>query len=112
MLSKIKELGALIALDDFGTGYSSLNFVKMLPIDILKIDGSFFKDNQLDEKNKAVISSVLQLARNMDLKIVSEGIETEEQVDYLLEEECDIAQGYFYYKPMTMDEFGKLIENE
>ena len=112
MTTRLREMGFLISMDDFGTGYSSLNFVKMLPIDILKIDGSFFKDNQLDEKNKAVISSVLQLARNMDLKIVSEGIETEEQVDYLLEEECDIAQGYFYYKPMTMDEFGKLIENE
>lgn len=112
MTTRLREMGFLISMDDFGTGYSSLNFVKMLPIDILKIDGSFFKDNPLDERNKAVISSVLQLARNMDLKIVSEGIETEEQVDYIMGEDCDIAQGYFYYKPMTMDEFGKLIEKE
>jgi EAL domain-containing protein (putative c-di-GMP-specific phosphodiesterase class I) len=109
MISWFQRSGFVISMDDFGTGYSTLSLMKSLPIDILKIDGSFFMKSKLDDKNKAIISSIIHLSKKLNLKIVSEGIETPEQVEFLRSEECDYAQGYHYYKPMPAEEFEKLI---
>ncbi|SET01640.1 bifunctional diguanylate cyclase/phosphodiesterase [[Clostridium] polysaccharolyticum] len=109
MISKIREMGFQISMDDFGTGYSTLNIMSNLPLDIIKIDGKFFMNTPLDERNRTIISAIVNLTKSLDFSIVCEGIETLEQVKYITNENCDFAQGYYFYKPMPMQEFGKLI---
>ena len=92
-------------MDDFGTGYSTLSLMKSLPMDVIKIDGNFFYKNQLDRNSKAIISAIIQLSRNLGVKVVAEGIETIDQVLFIQEEDCDYAQGYYYYKPMPLKDF-------
>lgn len=109
MISRLRNMGFAISMDDFGTGYSTLSLMKSLPIDIIKIDGKFFYKNHLDQKSKAIVSSIIHLAKNLELGIVAEGIELQDQVDYIISEQCDYAQGYYYYKPMPMEEFETLL---
>lgn len=104
-----KERGYRISIDDFGSGYSSLNLITMLPFDTLKIDGGFFLRNDLTDKNKKVITSVVSLAKSLNLETVSEGVETQVQVDFLKGLGCDMIQGFFYYKPMPSEDFEKVI---
>lgn len=108
-MTALKDAGFRISIDDFGSGYSSLNLIALLPCDTLKIDGGFFLRNQLTDKNKAVISSVIELAKKLKFTVVSEGVETDEQVDFLKNLECELIQGYYYYKPMPSAEFEKLL---
>lgn len=109
-INSLRNRGFLISIDDFGSGYSSLNLLKTLPIDILKLDKEFFMKNRMEYKDKVVINSIIQLAKGLGLKVVSEGVETLEQAKFLKESYCDIVQGYFFYQPMPMEEFVKLIE--
>jgi diguanylate cyclase (GGDEF)-like protein len=109
IITELRNKGFIISMDDFGTGYSTLNLMKSLPIDIVKIDSGFFLKNEMDRKSRAVISSIIHLCKNLDLKIVCEGIETGEQVDYIKTQDCDYAQGFFYYKPMPIEDFEKLV---
>lgn len=109
MISKIRDMGFLISMDDFGTGYSTLNIMSNLPLDIIKIDGKFFMNTPLDDRNRTIISAIVNLTKSLDFSIVCEGIETSEQVNYITNENCDFAQGYYFYKPMPMSEFSKLI---
>lgn len=109
VINYMRKKGFLISIDDFGSGYSSLNLLKTLPVDILKIDGDFFKQNHMGEHEKIIISSIISLAKGLGLKVISEGIETEEQVNFLKENSCDMAQGYWFYRPMPMLEFMNLI---
>lgn len=111
-ISRLKRSGFLISMDDFGSGFSTLSLMKSLPLDILKIDGSFFLQNKLDSKNKAVISAIIHLAKSLGFQIVSEGIETKEQADFAREQGSDQAQGYYFYKPMPAEEFEKLLETD
>ena len=110
-VTMLKEKGFRISVDDFGSGYSSLNLITQMPFDTLKIDGSFFLKNELTERNKKVISSIITLAKSLNLETVSEGVETDNQVDFLKELGCDIIQGFFYYKPMPSGDFEKLLKN-
>jgi diguanylate cyclase (GGDEF)-like protein len=110
MISLLRDKGFVISMDDFGTGYSTLNLMKSLPIDIVKIDSGFFLKNEMDKKSKAIISSIIHLCKNLGLKIVCEGVETLEQVEYIKAQDCDYAQGFYYYKPMPIEEFEKLIK--
>lgn len=112
MMSKIRSKGFVISMDDFGTGYSTLNIMSSMPLDIIKIDGKFFMNTPLDKKNRTIISAIVQLTKRLDFTIVCEGIETQEQVDYITNENCDYAQGYYFYKPMPMSEFEKLLEKK
>lgn len=105
-----KDKGFRISIDDFGSGYSSLNLITMLPFDTLKIDGGFFLRNDLTEKNKKVITSVVTLAKSLNLETVSEGVETQGQVDFLRDLGCDMIQGFFYYKPMSSGDFHELLK--
>ncbi len=109
IMTGIKKSGFRISVDDFGAGYSSLNLITLLPFDTLKIDGGFFLKNELTDKNKKVISSVVTLAKSLNLETVSEGVETVSQVDFLRGLGCDMIQGYYYYKPMPSDDFEKLL---
>jgi len=109
IMTRLKASGFRISVDDFGAGYSSLNLITLLPFDTLKIDGGFFLKNELTDKNKKVISSVVTLAKSLNLETVSEGVETVSQVDFLKGLGCDMIQGYYYYKPMPAADFEKLL---
>lgn len=110
MIKKLNKIGYSISMDDFGAGFSTLSLMTTLPIDTLKVDGSFFMDTAMDEKNKAVIISILQLARNLQFDTVIEGVETQEQIDFLKEHDGEVIQGFYYYKPMPAEEFAKMLE--
>ena len=105
----MKDMGYVISMDDFGAGFSTLSLMKSLPVDVIKLDGGFFLKNELDYKNKAVISAIMRLAENLGFETVSEGIETEEQVDFVREQGGKCVQGFYFYGPMPAEEFSKLI---
>lgn len=109
-ISNLRERGFLISIDDFGSGFSSLNMLKTLPIDILKLDKDFFMYNIMDDKDKIVITNIINLAKGLGLKVISEGVETLDQVRFLKENNCDMVQGYFFYKPISMEELENLID--
>lgn len=109
-MHQLKELGVRISIDNFGTGYSSLGYLKDFPIDSLKIDQSFIKSLTTNDKNIAIISAVIALARNLGLQSVAEGIETPEQLYFLQTEGCDLAQGYYYSRPLPVDQMSDLLD--
>lgn len=104
-VKELREAGFIVSMDDFGAGYSSLNSLKELKIDVLKLDADFFRGVESQERGMLIVSEVIDLAKKLDMKIVAEGIESREQVDFLTEQECDLIQGYFYAKPMPISEF-------
>lgn len=104
VLRSIKDLGISISIDDFGTGYSSLSYIKRLPVDKLKIDRSFIKDIPQDREDIAIVRTIIALAKNLSLELIAEGVETQEQVDFLVREGCVNIQGYFYSKPLSAEE--------
>jgi len=112
VISKLKilqELNIHISVDDFGTGYSSLSYLKRLPIHKLKIDGSFMYDIPKDPDAMAIVKTIITLARSLSLGIIAEGVETEEQRDFLLENDCHLIQGYFYSKPISGHEVSMML---
>ncbi|WP_041523965.1 putative bifunctional diguanylate cyclase/phosphodiesterase [Gilvimarinus agarilyticus] len=104
-LNQLHQMGLSLSIDDFGTGYSSLAYLKRFPINKLKIDSSFIHDLPLDSNDAAIAKSIIALAHNMQLTVVAEGVEQVEQADWLREQGCDQAQGYFYAKPMSGENF-------
>ena len=100
VLKELKQLGIAIAVDDFGTGYSSLSYLKDFPIDCLKIDRSFIRHILENPNDEALVKMILSMAKHLKLKVVAEGIETVEQLGYLLRINCDKIQGYFISKPI------------
>lgn len=109
IMKRMKEYGFLISIDDFGTGYSSLNMLQDMPIDILKIDKSFV--DQIGKSKRNIIDYIINIAKELKLKTIAEGVETKEQRDYLLERKCDIIQGYYYEKPIKEEEFEKYLKD-
>lgn len=105
LVDELKERGFLVSIDDFGSGFSALNLLKDLPVDTIKIDREFLKVTADDNRGKRVIKHVIAMCRDLKLEVVTEGIETEEQVDFITRCGCHIAQGFFYSKPVTIDEF-------
>ena len=110
-VQELKFYGFPVSMDDFGSGYSSLNALKDLPIDTLKLDMEFFRGNDIEKRSAIVIKEAIQLAKNLSMKVVAEGIEKQEQVDFLSEHGCDMIQGYYFAKPMPVSEFEKLEES-
>ncbi len=106
-VQKLRAAGFPVSMDDFGAGYSSLNSLKELQIDVLKIDADFFRGADVEERGLLIVSEVIDLAKKLNMKIVAEGIESKEQVEFLTEQECDLIQGYFYAKPMPVAEFAE-----
>ena len=105
-----KRIGAQLAIDDFGTGYSSLSYLKSLPIDTLKIDQSFVRDIDTNKDDRAIVQTIINLAQNLNLKVIAEGVENPAQLRYLMQHNCDTIQGYYFSRPVPADEFKKLFE--
>lgn len=109
LLKQIRNLGIQLAIDDFGTGHSSLSYLKRLPINKLKIDRSFVTDVPGCEEDVAIVKAIIALADSMGLEVIAEGIETEAQKDFLLDNGCVNHQGYFYTRPVSAEEIGTLF---
>lgn len=103
-LRKLKEIGVTISVDDFGTGYSSLSYLKQYPIDIIKIDRSFIKDIEMDQKNEAIAKTIINLAHNLGMEVIAEGVEKELQAEILKAANCHKAQGFLFSKPVPANE--------
>ena len=104
-IRKLKAYGFAISMDDFGAGYSSLNSLKELPLDVVKLDAEFFRSSDEEGRGKLIVGDTISLAKKLDMRIVAEGIETREQVDFLASMNCDLIQGYYFAKPMPIAEF-------
>lgn len=110
-LSELKNLGMALAVDDFGTGYSSLSYLKRFPIDTLKIDQSFVAD--LDSADgAAIVDAILALAKTLQLRVIAEGIETEAQMNYLVEKNCDLLQGYYFSRPIYPEDVPTILRQD
>jgi EAL domain-containing protein (putative c-di-GMP-specific phosphodiesterase class I) len=105
VMHRLKEMGVHISIDDFGTGYSSLSYLKRFPIDTVKIDQDFVRDLSRDASDAAIITAVISMARALKLRVIAEGVETEEQLAFLQREQCAEMQGYLYSHPLPAREF-------
>lgn len=107
-INRLREYGFTVEMDDFGSGYSSLNMLKDMPVDVLKIDMVFLEKTDDFKKSKIILSSIVNMANNLDMPQITEGVETQEQFEMLKEMGCKLFQGYYFSKPVPLDEFEKL----
>jgi EAL domain-containing protein (putative c-di-GMP-specific phosphodiesterase class I) len=108
-MKELRALGVHLSIDDFGTGYSSLASLKTFPVARLKIDKTFITDLMNDESDRAVTSAVISLGQKLNMRVIAEGVETEGQMTFLRENNCDEMQGYLFSRPVPADEIGKFI---
>jgi diguanylate cyclase (GGDEF)-like protein/PAS domain S-box-containing protein len=111
-LLELRMMGIKIAIDDFGTGYSSLSYLKRFPIDTLKIDKSFVRDVCTDPDDASIVRAIITLGHALDLTVVAEGVETQDQLDYLNSLGCDVVQGFLFSKALSTRDFGELLEGQ
>ncbi|ABX40627.1 GGDEF domain-containing phosphodiesterase [Lachnoclostridium phytofermentans] len=112
-IQKLRELGFLIAIDQFGAGFSSLQLLKELPIHVLKIDKKLImnlEDSEFSNQEKTIVMHILSFAKARNLTVIAEGVETKEQQDLLIDQQCDMMQGFYYQKPMPSEEFERLLD--
>ena len=112
ILEEVRMRGIQIALDDFGTGYSSLSYLKRFPIDILKIDQSFIFEIGHNENDEAIVRAIFAMAQSLGLKVVAEGVETQQHMDFLRAQDCDLVQGFFISRPVPADDVTVLLEKQ
>jgi EAL domain-containing protein (putative c-di-GMP-specific phosphodiesterase class I) len=108
-MKELRGLGVRLSIDDFGTGYSSLSALKRFPVERLKIDRSFIQDLPDDEDDRAVASAVISLGQKLNLRVIAEGVETDEQVAFLRENHCDELQGYHFSRPIAAADIPALL---
>jgi EAL domain-containing protein (putative c-di-GMP-specific phosphodiesterase class I) len=108
ILSELHALGIRVAIDDFGTGYSSLSRLKHMPVSTLKIDRSFVSDVPQDADAATIVTTIIQLARNLGVSPLAEGIETDHQRSFLLEQGCALGQGFLFSRPVPAEELARL----
>jgi diguanylate cyclase len=106
----LKEMGIHLSIDDFGTGYSSLSYLKTFPIHTLKIDQSFTRNIYADPKDASLVETIIAMAHNLDLKVIAEGVETQEQLQFLQQKQCNEAQGYYFSRPISAEELSVILE--
>jgi len=112
ILSRLSRVGIKLAIDDFGTGYSSLSYLKRFAVDRLKIDQSFVRDMTHNYDDAEIARAIINLGHTLGLEIVSEGVETKEQLELLKQQECDIIQGYYISKPIPASEIPDFLRAE
>lgn len=112
IIRQLHNYGFLIAMDDFGAGYSSLNMLQDINVDFLKIDKNFFKESVHSERGKKIVSNIISMAKDLDIKVVAEGIETKEQLAFLTTIHCNIIQGYYFSKPVCIEEFEEKLKKD
>lgn len=108
-IKQLQQAGFSVSMDDFGSGYSSLNSLKDLPLDVIKLDGEFFRESEDLERSNRIVKNTVELAQHLNMKIVAEGIEKQSQVQFLQEIGCDLIQGFYYAKPMEVTAFEELL---
>ncbi len=108
-LHALKEIGVRLAIDDFGTGYSSLSYLKSFPLDYLKVDRSFIRDIPQDRNGEAIVRAIVVMAHSLGIKVIAEGVESREQLDFLLDQKCDEIQGYYFSKPVPAGDFEAML---
>jgi diguanylate cyclase (GGDEF)-like protein len=111
-MDKLRRVGVQISIDDFGTGYSSLSYLKRYRVNTLKIDQSFIRDLSTDEDNAAIVSALISLSKQLKIKCLAEGVETQDQLDFLIEKGCSQIQGYIFSKPLPCDQFEQLLHSK
>ena len=109
VLHDLKALGVSIAIDDFGTEYSSLSRLKQLPIDRIKMAMQFVHGIAINSKDEAIAEVIVHLAKTLELRVIAEGVETEEQLKFLSERMCDEVQGFYYYRPMPAEDIATML---
>ena len=109
IFDKLRTLGFIVEMDDFGSGYSSLNMLKDMPVDVLKIDMKFLSSTK--DKSNTIIKNVINLSNDLDMTALTEGVETQQQYDQLINMGCSLFQGYYFAKPMPVDEFEKFLDS-
>jgi EAL domain-containing protein (putative c-di-GMP-specific phosphodiesterase class I) len=109
VLTNIKKMGVRLAIDDFGTGYSSLAQIKHFPIDTLKVDRSFIRNLPQDSENRSITEAIIAMGKTLSLTVVAEGVETQDQWDFLRDHICDEMQGFYFSKPIAPDQFADLL---
>ena len=109
-MQQLKDMGIHLSIDDFGTGYSSLNYLKTFPIHTLKIDQSFTRNIYADPKDASLVETIITMAHNLNLKVIAEGVETEEQLQFLQQKQCNEAQGYYFSRPISAEGLSGMLE--
>lgn len=112
LIKGLHKMGFKISMDDFGSGYSSLNLLSKLPIDIIKLDRVFLKEGEMQENDRIIISCVVDMAKRLKITSLCEGVETQEQCNYLKEVGCQMQQGFYFSRPVSQEVFEKLLEEE
>lgn len=112
VMNEFKAMGIKIVLDDFGRGYLSLSYLKKLKFDIIKIDRDFLKGVPGHTGDVAIVKAIIEVAHNLNSRVVAEGVETEQQLKFLYENDCDLIQGYLLSKPLPADEAQKFLNGE
>lgn len=109
VMKELQSIGFHVSIDDFGAGYSSLNLLKDMKADVLKLDKGFFREGEMKRQEKIIVSNIINMAKQLDMRVLSEGVETKAQLEFLKEVYCDMAQGYFFAKPMPVQQFEEMI---
>ena len=109
MLYELRKMGVRLSMDDFGTGYSSFSYLRRFPLDVLKIDKSFIDEIPGKKDTAAIINAIIAMSHSLNLTVVAEGVEKEEQVEFLSRNGCDQIQGYYFSRPLPEDEFEQYV---
>ena len=110
ILKTLRARGVQVAVDDFGTGYSSLSYLRKFPIDALKIDQSFVRQITTAPDDTSIVTAVISMGRSLKLRVIAEGVETQEELAFLQAHECEEAQGYYFSRPVVAQQFAELLK--